>query len=59
MSFFTRISNETAHQSKQLEQNNMGINMAINMAYINIWIYIYTIYLFPYKFPINPLEAGY
>ena len=36
MSFFTRISNETAHQSKKLEKNNMGINMAINMSYINI-----------------------
>ena len=41
----------------------MGINMAINMAYINIWkyidIYIYIPYIFLYKFPINPLKAGY
>ena len=41
MSFFKKVSIETAHQSKKLEKNSMGINMAINMAYINIWIYIY------------------
>ena len=46
MSFFTRISIETAWQSKKLENSNTNSNIAINMAYINQYIYIYMYILY-------------
>ena len=41
MSFFKKVSIETAHQSKKLEKNNMAINMAINMAYTTVGFLFY------------------
>ena len=58
MSFFTRISNETAHQSKQLEKKTIWelIWQLILHILIYGYIYIYIPYKFPYKSPINPLR---